>query len=157
VRYVLPIYVPLAVAGAGAAFAMWQHNKLRIAAMLLLAWHCVASVFFAIPDGLPYFNELAGRQPWFYLLDSNIDWGQDVLRLRRVVREKKIDRIGLNVMGWHDYDALGFPPNYKAERDTPSQGWVAVSEHMYGILGFQWLHGRRYERVGKSIRLYYIP
>jgi len=156
IRYVLPLYAPLSVAGASAAVAMFRHHRLRIAAIVLLAWHTVASVV-VHPDAMTYFNELAGRRPWLYLLDSNIDWGQDVLRLRRVVREKKIDRIGVALLGWTDYHALGFPAYYSLNRNVPSQGWVAVSEHPYGMEGYRWLRGRRYERIGKSIRLYYIP
>ena len=148
VRYVLPLYAPLAVAGACVT------RKWLLAP--LLAWHTVASAV-AIPDAFPYFNEAAGRRPWQYLLDSNIDWGQDALRLRNVLREKKVDRVGLAVLGWHDWNALGYPPHYFLQRDVPSQGWVAVSEHMFGLArGAPWLEGRRYERVGKSIRLYYV-
>jgi hypothetical protein len=150
VRYVLPLYAPLAVAGASVVFT----RKWIVAA--LLAWHTVASAI-AVPDAFPYFNEAAGRRPWQYLLDSNIDWGQDALRLKRVIREKKIERIGLAVFGWHDWDALGFPPHYNLQRDVPSQGWVAVSEQMFGLArGAPWLEGRPYDRVGKSIRLYYV-
>ena len=153
VRYVLPVYVPLAFAGAAVCVAM----KRKWIAIALLVWHTGASVL-AHPDAFVYFNEAAGRQPWRLLLDSNIDWGQDVLRLRKVVREKKIDRIGLAVMGWHDWDKLGFPPHYDFRREVPSQGWIAISEHIYGFTPRPlWLDGRRYERVGKSIRLYYIP
>jgi 4-amino-4-deoxy-L-arabinose transferase-like glycosyltransferase len=149
VRYVLPIYAPLAVAGAAVQLKRWL-----LAA--LLAWHTIASAI-AIPDAFPYFNEAAGRRPWQYLLDSNIDWGQDALRLERVLRKKKVERVGLAVMGWHDWDALGFPPHYAVQRDVPSQGWIAVSEHLLGLArGAPWLEGRPYERVGKSIRLYYL-
>ncbi len=149
VRYVLPLYAPLAVAGASVSLKRWL-----LAA--LLAWHTIASAI-AIPDAFPYFNEAAGPRPWHYLLDSNIDWGQDVLRLRRVVREKNIDLIGLMVLGWHDWDALGFPPHYALQRDVPSQGWVAVSEHLFGLAhAAPWLEGRPYQRIGKSIRLYYV-
>jgi hypothetical protein len=116
----------------------------------------VASVA-TYPDAIPYFNEAAGPQPWQYLSDSNIDWGQDVLRLKRVIEEKKIDRIGLAVYGWHRWDDLGFPPHHDAYPTLPTQGWIAVSEHLFHIKNFTWLRGRRYERVGKSIRLYYIP
>lgn len=153
VRYVLPLYAPLAVAGAAAVITM-KHQWIAIA---LLVWHTGASVL-AHPDAFPYFNEAAGRQPWRLLLDSNIDWGQDALRLQRVIREKKIERIGLAVQGWHDWDVLGFPPHYALQRDVPSQGWVAVSEHALGLArAAPWLEGRRYERVGKSIRLYSVP
>ena len=80
-----------------------------------------------------------------------------MLRLRRVIAEKKIDRIGLAVYGWHRWDDLGFPPHTDAYPTLPTQGWIAVSEHLFQIKRFEWLRGRKYERVGKSIRLYYIP
>jgi len=156
VRYVMPIYAPLSVAGAAAAITMLRHHRLKIAAIVLLAWHAVVSIA-SHPDTLAYFNEAAGPRPWQLLLDSNIDWGQDVLRLKRVADKKKIDRLGISVPGWHDYDALGLPPHYEIQRDVPSSGWIAVGEHNFGIVGYGWLRGRRYERVGKSIRLYYIP
>ncbi len=159
VRYVLPLYAPLSVAAAAAALAMMQSARvfLRVAAIALLAWHAGASLL-AHPDTFPYFNEAAGREPWRYLIDSNLDWGQDALRLRRVVRERKIDRIGLAVQGHHDWDALGFPPHYDLHRDHPSRGWVAVSEHIWGLAhGAPWLEGRPCERIGTSIRLYQIP
>lgn len=152
VRYVLPLYVPLSVAGAAAAVSFRRH-WLPIA---LLIWHTAASLA-AHPDNFPYFNEAAGPRPWQILADSNIDWGQDVLRLRQTVAEKKIDRIGLAVFGWHRWDDLGFPPHYDAYPTLPTQGWVAVSEHLFQIKNFTWLRGRNYERVGRSIRLYYIP
>ena len=153
VRYVLPIYVPIAFAGAAAFVAM----KRQWLAIALLVWHTGASVL-SHPDAFPYFNEAAGPRPWRLLLDSNIDWGQDVLRLRDAVRQKKIDRIGVAVMGWHDWDRLGFPPHYELRREVPSQGWIAISEHIYGFTQRPlWLDGRPYERIGKSIRLYYIP
>jgi hypothetical protein len=81
-----------------------------------------------------------------------------VLRLRDAVRARKIDRLGVRILGWHDLGALGFPPHYALQHSIPTQGWVAVSEHYWGIVGgIPWLKGRRYERIGKSIRLYYIP
>lgn len=152
VRHVLPLYAPLAVAGAAGALAF----KRQWIAIALLAWHTGASTI-AGRDAFPYFNEAAGRHPERLLLDSNLDWGQDALRLKRVLREKKADRVGLAILGWHDWDALGYPPHYALQRDVPSQGWVAVSEHLLGVArGAPWLEGRRYERVGTSIRLYRI-
>lgn len=162
VRYVLPLYVPLTVAAAAAAWAMLQHanRRWRIAAMLLLTWQCLASVI-AHPDYFPYFNELGARDPGRFFVDSNLDWGQDMLRLRRVLREKKVDKIGISAAGLHDYDKLGFPPWYFVEPGLPTQGWIAVSEHVFRMTvpdgGFWWLRGRPYQRVGASIRLYFVP
>lgn len=156
VRYVLPLYAPLSVAGATFAIEAFRRQRLKVAAIALLSWHAAASLI-AIPDAFPYFNELAGRRPWRLLLDSNIDWGQDVLRLKNAIRAKKIDHIGIAAAGWHDFDRLGFPPHYALRGDVRSNGWVAVSEHLYVFEAYYWLAGRKYQRIGKSIRLYYIP
>jgi 4-amino-4-deoxy-L-arabinose transferase-like glycosyltransferase len=162
IRYVLPLYVPLTIAAAAAALAMLQHAKrwMGAGAMVLLAWQTIASIV-AHPDYFPYFNELAGRQPGRYFIDSNLDWGQDILRLRAVLRREKIDTIGIYAAGLHDYDRLGFAGWFQVQPWVPTQGWVAVSEHMYRMLqpdgGFWWLRGRKYRRIGTSIRLYYVP
>ena len=161
VRYVLPLYVPLSIAAAGAAMSMLRRgNAPRIAAIALLLWHCVASAV-AHPDYFPYFNELAGRQPGRLFVDSNLDWGQDLLRLRRVLREEKVEKIGMHVAGLHDFDKLGIRSWYQLDPWVPARGWIAVSEHVYRITapdgGFSWLRGRSYRRVGTSIRLYYVP
>ena len=162
IRYVLPLYVPLTIAAAVAALAMLRHANryVRIAAIVLLSWQTIASIA-VHPDYFPYFNELAGRYPGRYFIDSNLDWGQDILRLRRVLRQEKVEKIGIFAAGMHDYDKLGFPSWYPIEPWVPAQGWVAVSEHVYRILApdgaFRWLRGRPYRRIGTSIRLYYIP
>ena len=153
VRHVLPLYVPLSVGGAAVVVGLLQTR--RWVPVVLLAWHTVASVM-AHPDAFPYFNEAAGRQPWRILSDSNIDWGQDALRLAEVVRKKNIDRIGLAVIGMHDWKALGFPPHDELRPEAPSRGWVAISEFALVKQPLPWLEGRPYERVGTSIRLYSV-
>ncbi len=52
--------------------------------VLLLAW-ATASSLWAYPHSLAYFNESVGgpRNGHFHLLNSNIDWGQDLLYLKR--------------------------------------------------------------------------
>lgn len=163
IRYALPMYIPLSVAGAAAALALLRNSRLwvRAVAIALLVAHSGASLL-AHPDTMAYFNVFAGRDPSRILTDSNIEWGQDVLRLAKVVREKKIDRLGISVHGIHDFNALGFPPTYKADMWTPSNGWVAVGDHSfrYGRAnggGWWWLMRQPYERVGSSIRLYHLP
>jgi 4-amino-4-deoxy-L-arabinose transferase-like glycosyltransferase len=152
-RYVLPLYVPLSIAAAAAALAMLRRGgALRIAAIVLLMWQCTASLL-THPDYFPYFNELAGREPGRLFIDSNLDWGQDMLRLRNVLRNEKVPRLGRSIAGLHDFDRLGFPPSYEIEPWVASRGWIAVSEHMFRMHekdGGYW-----YRRVGRSIRLYH--
>jgi hypothetical protein len=128
-------------------------------AVALLVCHLGASTL-AHPDYFPYFNTFAGSEPSRYLIDSNVDWGQDILRLRNVVRRRHMPSLTQALMGPADYAALGFPTVYNAGAYAKSHGWVAISDHPYRLMktqgGWRWLPGT-YERVGKSIRLYYIP
>lgn len=151
VRYVLPLYVPLVLAAA----AVVTKHKL---AMLLVAAQIVVSAF-AHPDYFPYFNVIAGRDPSWFLIDSNLDWGQDALRLRAALRREHIDEVGLSLFGPADYDALHFPRHHDISPWTPAHGWIAVSDYSYRMTrtkdgGWLWLDGKPYRRVGKSIRLY---
>ncbi len=160
VRYVLSFYVPFAIAGAASALAMIRASRaFRVVAIVLLAAHLGASAL-AHPDYFPYFNAFAGRDPSRYLIDSNLDWGQDVLRLRSILRQEHATSLAQSLMGPADYEALAFPPVRSASPWAASHGWVAVSDHSYRMTGaengWRWLPDT-YRRVGKSIRLYYIP
>ncbi|MGA8808675.1 MAG: glycosyltransferase family 39 protein [Thermoanaerobaculia bacterium] len=160
VRYLLPFYVPFAIAAACTMAAMLRVSRATaIVAIALLAAHAVVSAR-AHPDYFPYFNVFAGSDPSRYLVDSNIDWGQDILRLRSVVRRQHVETLSLSLMGPADYVALGFPPVGLASPWTESHGWVAVSDHSYRLTGaeggWKWLPANG-QRVGKSIRLYRIP
>jgi len=163
IRYVLPMYIPLSVAAAAVALALLRNSRMwvRAVAMALLVAHAGVSLL-AGHDTMAYFNVFAGRDPSRILTDSNIEWGQDVLRLAKVVKERKIDRLAISVHGIHDFDKLGFPPTYHADMFTPTNGWVAVGDHSYryGLAsggGWWWLQRQPYERVGRSIRLYHLP
>ena len=79
--------VPLIAMLAGlGAVSLWQAARWRVAARAATAaaaiW-ALAIPFAAAPDYLPWFNALAGRQPERVLIDSDLDWGQDLLRLER--------------------------------------------------------------------------
>jgi hypothetical protein len=160
VRYLLPFYIPFAIAAACTVAAMLRASRTSaIVAITLLVAHAGASAF-AHPDYFPYFNAFGGSDPSRYLVDSNIDWGQDILRLRSVVRREHIEKLTVSLMGPADYVALGFPPIDLASPWTASHGWVAVSDHSYRLTGaeggWKWLPEND-QRVGKSIRLYRIP
>jgi 4-amino-4-deoxy-L-arabinose transferase-like glycosyltransferase len=155
VRYVLPAFVPLSLAAAIGAAAMLR--TARSIAVALIALHCAVS-FASHPDYFPYFNALAWPEPGRYLIDSNLDWGQDVLRLRSELRRRRVAGFGQSLMGGADLDALRFPPSYPINPWIATDGWLAVSEHSYQMQKAQgawtWLEHAPYTRVGESIRLY---
>jgi len=84
-RYVLPMF-PLAYIGISRAARDSQHTPalLRLLVLAALAWS-VGSSLRHYPHSLAYFNEAVGgpRRGHEHLLDSNIDWGQDLLLLKR--------------------------------------------------------------------------
>jgi len=66
----------------------------------LMGWHAWASVSIA-PRYLQYFNELAGgsENGHRWLIDSNIDWGQDLLRLRAYMQAHGLEKVNLAYFG----------------------------------------------------------
>lgn len=159
VRHLLPVYPFLAiVAAAGLA---WLWRRWRVVALVAAAWFFIGTTL-AHPDYFAWFNEAAGAEPQKIAVDSNLDWGQDMFRLARLTRKRNFDRIALRCTTTIPFDHFGV-------HDTPlppfaiTKGWVAVSETILGLDpdarrgGYKWLGGLPYERVGKSIRLYYVP
>ena len=142
VRHLLPVYAPMAIVAAAA----FRH---RVIAFVLLVWLAVNSAL-AHPDHIAWFNETA-RHPERILADSNLDWGQDVLRLRDRIRERGITNLHGAIFASAPLRELGIEI-----AEGPSDGWVVVSETTLAMTGsgFEYLQHRRYERVGKTIRLY---
>ena len=154
VRHILPIYVPLSILGAYAVQRLWG--------IPLAAWLVIGSVL-AHPDYLPWMNAFAGKHPERIVVDSNLDWGQDVLRLRNICRERGITDLGVLLFGTTDLHRIGMPRTHSVNPYIPTSGWVAVSEteiisaQTREPRAYSWLtQGRAFERVGKSIRLYRV-
>lgn len=161
VRHVLPVYPLLAVsAGCGLALLWKRSIRWRAIVVLLIALELIVSVR-SHPDYLAYFNPLAGAQPQRVLLDSNLDWGQDLLRLSRRCKELGIDRLRLSYFGTADLSRHELPPLLPIPWEKPLPGWFAVSEGNLGSptypVTFKWLDRfQPVERIGKSIRLYHL-
>ena len=107
----------------------WKKIKRVTLVPLLFIWAAL-SVVSIYPSFLAYFNEIAGGPNGGYkwVVDSNLDWGQDILRLARFVEKNDIKEIKM------DYFS-GAPAEYyiktaKIEsynRETPQKGWLAIS------------------------------
>jgi hypothetical protein len=162
VRHILPVYVPLAALAAIGAVHLWR-SRLRWSVPLLGAWMLVNSVT-AHPDYLPWMNVFAGRHPERVVLDSNFDWGQDVLRLRDACRALQIGTLGAGLFGTTDLQRIGMPPTSPIDAKRGGPGWYAVSEgfiipaQVTDPAAYRWLtEGRSFRRIGKTIRLYHVP
>jgi hypothetical protein len=168
-RYVLPIYPFLCILAGKTA----ESIKPRAAAWCLLGWLAVGSLA-VHPDYLTYFNELAGgpSNGWHWLVDSNLDWGQDLRGLSDYVRNDGASDVILSYFGFAPAEAAGFPfqdifglemrghePHLNGPEPTKELLAVSATQlqgvYLYDAFGgnpLEWLKDRKPESViGHSI------
>ena len=105
-RHLLPLYPFLFVAaGRAATWAAAAGPRRAPAAIvgLLGAWY-VGAALWIHPHYLAYFNELAGGPARGYriLVDSSLDWGQDLRGLKPYMEAHGIPRVKLSYFGTAD-------------------------------------------------------
>ena len=162
VRYLLPC-LPAAFVFASRLAARKRSAWVRAAAACLVVWSVGGSLW-AYPHSMSYFNELAGGPGGGhrYLLDANVDWGQDVLRLRNWARENPSKRpLFAATTGFVSPYQVGlestWPRKLGAEVGDgfePEPGWYAISVHELFQRHEYYVYLRKYpvvDRVGFSI------
>ena len=163
VRHLLPIYPFLALlAGNAIANSLEGRRPFIAGAALLLAGWTVAESWIAHPDYLAYFNQLAGSRPERILCDSDLDWGQDLNRLSKRLRELGVDRVAIAYFGNAPLERFDLPQLQPVMPYDETTGYVAISVRaLYlthaqrGYYDWLWRH-QPVERIGKSIYLYDI-
>jgi len=143
----------------------------RVVVACLLLWQ-VVSVLRVYPSFLAYFNEAVGGPAGGarYVVDSNLDWGQDLRRLRAFVDTHQITQIGVDYFG-------GGSPGYELgekfipweSAKGPYPGWLAVSVSLLQFSqarwdpaleypaadAYAWLQGKRpAAQIGHSIYVF---
>jgi len=167
-RHVLVLYPFFAVGAAYVtvrtwrALAAWRKRRLAVVPvavlLALLLWQ-LSTLWTAYPDYLAYFNE-AVPHPERVLVDSDLDWGQDLRRLELRAAQLRIAHLSLAYRGTADLTREPLPPFVSLAARQPTTGWVAISElaRTRDPADYAWLDAYRpVERIGKSIDLYYIP
>ena len=145
IRYVLPVLPLLTIWSA--RLVPWLRERgrlLRGAGVALLAVYPL-SVLLVTPDTISYFNLLAGGRGDQILLDSNLDWGQGLKRVRAWMDQEGIDEIGLAYFGHVDPAIYGIRWHFPTP-DRP--GLVAVSANF--------LHGYSYATYAEG-RIVPVP
>lgn len=151
-RYVLPA-LPFAYIWASQVAPAIRRGGWALGglACTAVAWS-LASSLCVYPHCKSYFNELAGGPPGGHehLVDSNIDWGQDLFFLKAWLdQHPEAHPLGLAYVGGFDPQAVGIkyslPPRWRTSGDVqrakedltqrPRPGWYAVSVSL--------LHGLR--------------
>jgi hypothetical protein len=170
IRHVLILYPFMALGGAYLIARIWRALRTEAAreqpwatvgtaaVVALVTWQ-LSSLWSAHPDYFPYFNEMV-RHPEQVLVDSDLDWGQDLRRLERRLAELKVPSISLAYSGTADLSKELLPPFSLLPPRHPVTGWVAITaltrEHEPSR--WTWLNAYKpTERVGKTIDLYFIP
>jgi hypothetical protein len=137
IRYVLPVY-PFFYTAIAIGLARVVTEKRRAAAAgLFVAWHCLSSLI-AYPSYISYFNELIGsrRNADRVLIDSNLDWGQDLRRLKLWCDANGVDRIRVDYFGGGDpaYEFGSRAQRWPGPRpQLLPKGWFALSRHFYRV------------------------
>ncbi len=157
-RYVLPVF-PFVVISTSKVAVCLQTGlwRVRLVAAALLVWGCGSSLV-VYPHALSYFNELAGGPDngHAHLVDSNIDWGQDLLFLKEWLDKHPEARpLGLAYFNVIDPRVIGLeytlpPPwpgsNLRLKGDAagagPQAGYFAVSVNYLRGLEFQAPNGQ---------------
>lgn len=169
VRHILAIY-PFWALIAGSLFASAANNSsprkeqvIAIVAFALLAWHAAESVR-AQPDYLAYFNQIARGREDHLLLDSNLDWGQDLERLRQYQERTGIGLLHLSYFGRTHPEELGMRGVRPLDIGATPSGWVAISRNHIAGVGLSghtppsWPRSHSPEaQIGKSILVYHFP
>src|SRR5215472_10225983 len=95
-RHILPIYPFLFVLIGGTVVQLWQSGtRIKRAAVVLLGLWYLWSSASVYPHYLTFFNEIAGgpKNGHRVLVDSNLDWGQDLPGLKRWMDANRVKKI----------------------------------------------------------------
>jgi hypothetical protein len=166
-RYILPVYPFLFALLAGVVFRIWAPRARRalpylIGAVLLIQAGEAAAIY---PHHLAFFNTLSGgpANGPRYLLDSNLDWGQDMKRLKAYTDRHRIDSLCLSYFGtaegWY-YKLPGYPLQAGSYGPGLPCRYAAISlTQLYEVYlppgSFAWLRAKKpVDRIGYSIYLY---
>lgn len=176
-RYVLPLlpFLFIHASRLGRAFEI-DGLPVRLASGVFLAASVISSLL-VFPHSLSYFNCAVGGPIGgkYHLLDANIDWGQDLLKLKRWIDgNPEANPIGVAYFGIAtpalagiDATAVPYGPGFEYEGDDPGPqpGWYAVSvNHLMGYRHYdidrpKYVYLQRFEPVatiGYSIYVYRI-
>lgn len=162
-RHLLPLFPVLYVLLASVVSALVRSR----AAVVLLAL-AIAGHFWEIvrihPHYLAFFNSAAGgpQAGPKYLLDSNIDWGQDLDRLMKFLTANGVRKVYLSYFGsasWAEYplEVEAVPATWETWKTESMRDVVAVSvTPLYGLYTpwteYAWLRARPPDRrIGYSI------
>lgn len=113
-RYILVLYPLIVLVAVDGLATRWHRPRLLVAGTALLVVVQAASISAIAPHYLGYFNPLVGgpENGYRYLVDSNVDWGQDLPALRAELQRLDGQRVALAYFGSDTPAAYGIPSSH---------------------------------------------
>ena len=112
-RHVLPIFPFVFVFTARFFKPALERRPLSGFMFLLIIWYLISSIRIH-PHYLAYFNEYIGgpSNGYKYLVDSNLDWGQDLKGLKEYIERRDIEKVKLAYFGTAapEYYGISYEP-----------------------------------------------
>jgi len=176
-RHFMPVVLVVSTLTARGTAVFWNEKifkKIKMAhiASALLTITLISTII-SFPHYLSYYNILAGGTNNGYKIatDSNYDWGQDIKRLGKWVRDNNVEKIYVHLFSANklDYYLNDKNSGFNLEYDDlpPSDSYLAVSaqEIQNNIYDINLPENKKYSqlknslvaRAGKSIFIFKIP
>jgi 4-amino-4-deoxy-L-arabinose transferase-like glycosyltransferase len=169
VRHLLPVF-PFTIILTAKGIVFWlentKHKKIALSLFLILILWQIISVLKIYPHFISFANEIVGGpdKVYLYTVNSNLDWGQDLKRLKKWVRENNIEKIYL------DYFGGGNPKYYLGrkyekwsadieEKEFKRGNYLAVSITSLQVNQEKYAWLKKFEpktKIGYSIFVFYI-
>ncbi len=180
-RYLLPMIPPLTVFMGQLVQPGYIKSRLgRVSVSLAVLLVMVLSIA-THPHYLAYFNVLAGGpdNAWRIVVDSNIDWGQDLQGLATYMEEEGYDFVNANWLGTAPLEAYGIDGRivlgWPAAKENPLYDWFYPERPAPGFYAlsttqlqglylkedkarFEWFKERQpLAKIGYSLFVYDVP
>ncbi len=165
IRHIFPAYVVLFIV-AGALYASTFARASRSFQVLMgtIGAAYILTSWLAYPTYTSYFSEFAGGTPRGsrYLVDSNVDWGQDLKRLRTYMAERNISHVCMSYFGQADLVYYGVDYRYLPTRTDPHEPMdvncvvaISITSQLSRDGAYWWLNDYEPDaRIGGSINVF---
>jgi len=168
-RHILPV-LPFIFVIISQAVLRANKRWMQVVLVFLCLWYAIGSARIW-PHYLAYFNEIVGGPDngYKYLVDSNLDWGQDLKNLKTYMDRNGLQTIHLAYFGsahpdYYGIQALPLPEKQPEDlASRPPQVYAISATYLQsGYLGdteaFSWLRAYKpLTKIGYSLFLYRLP
>lgn len=154
IRHIFPVYPLIFIMIGGLATLKWNKKILIILASWLFIEFLVVSPFF-----LSYYNEFAGGTKNGYKIatDSNLDWGQDLKRIKKYLDNKKLSDVYVEYLwgGKSSLDFYGIKTLPLEILNPDSNGYLIIGSSALNSTKYEWLKNQKvYDRITPSVFVY---